>query len=79
MNTVVKLGLMIIVVWLVWRAFVFAYELLRPVRQALAPLNDHVEDCMRKTGLGKLADVSRKVEKGIDAAVQGQIQRSSSK
>ena len=58
-----------VLAWLAWRFFAFVFVLLKPVRDWLRPLNDHVDATARKTGLGKLTDLDNKLRAGIRGAV----------
>lgn len=66
------LGL-VLFVWVGWRVFVFLALLLNPVREKLRPyvdpMNAHAHDTLRRSGLGKVADISEKLQAGIDGAV----------
>ena len=59
--------------WLAWRGFVFLRLLAAPVRERIKPmmdpLNDHIEDTLRRSGMGKVADVLKAVDAGIEGAV----------
>lgn len=73
-TAVVMFAMMAGVVWLAWRGFVFLRLLFAPVREKLKPyadpLNDHLEDTLRRSGLGKVADVSKSMASGLDGAVK---------
>lgn len=55
--------------WLLWRGFVFLAILLRPARRYVEPARQHVDDSLRRAGLGKIADVSNTLQAGVDRAV----------
>jgi hypothetical protein len=65
----IKLMMLFFVVWVVWRGFVFLWTLLTPVRRAVQPVTDHVDDALRRSGLGFVADTSNKLQAAIDGAV----------
>ena len=73
-TAVVMLAILAVLVWLAWRGFVFLRLLFAPVREKLKPyadpLNDHLEDTLRRSGLGKFADVSKSIGSGLDGAVK---------
>lgn len=62
-----------ITLWLIWRAFVFLRLLLAPVRERFQPqisaLNDHVDVSLRRSGLGRVADMAKALDGGLDGAV----------
>ena len=59
--------------YLAWRVYVFLALLLQPVREKLAPVVDpvtnHVDATLRRSGLGKVADISKKLQAGLNGAV----------
>lgn len=69
----VKLLMMLLVLWLIWRGFVFFMQLMKPVRDKVRPqvdaFNSHVDDTLRRSGFSSVADASKKVQAGIDGAV----------
>lgn len=71
-------GLLFILLWLAWRAYVFLALLLAPVREKLKPhvdpVNQHLDATLRRSGLGALADLGNKLQSGLDGAV-GATQR----
>ena len=72
-KSLAPLLVMLFLLWAVWRAFVFLTLLLKPVREKMkplvVPLNAHMHDTMRRSGLGKVADMSEKFSAGVDGAV----------
>ena len=64
---------MVFVAWLGWRAILFIRLLAKPVRDAakplIDPLNAHIDTTLRRSGLGKLADVSNRIQSGIEGAM----------
>lgn len=61
--------------WFFWRCFVFLSILFKPLREKLRPtvdpINAHMYDTLRRSGLGKVADIGEQLDAGIDGAVAG--------
>lgn len=57
------------VVWAAWRGFVFLSLLLRPARAYVDPLNRHVDETLRRSGVGAIADAGARLQAGLDGAV----------
>lgn len=66
----VIMAMLVFMVWLAWRAFVFLYLLLKPLREELNPIDAHLRKTLHQSGLGKVADFSDKVQSGLDRAVE---------
>lgn len=60
---------LLFVAWLVWRVFVFVWQLAAPVRAAAKPLDDHLKSTLSQAGLGKVVEMTERIDRGIDRAV----------
>ena len=63
--------------WLMWRGLLFLRLLMAPVRKAIAPYDRaavaHLDATLERSGMGKVAEFSRRVQAGIErAADEGQ-------
>lgn len=57
------------IAWVLWRAFVFLWTLVAPVRAEFKPVDDHIKATLDKTGLGAIGKFAERVERGVDRAV----------
>jgi len=67
-------GILFGLTWLAWRGFVFLRLLFAPVRAQLKPysdpINNHLDDTLRRSGLGKLADLGNALNSRVEGAVK---------
>lgn len=72
-SAIIGIAVVVLILWLVWRAFVFVVLLLRPAKKAIAPftagVERHLEETMRRTGVGTVYDISKSLDKKINNAV----------
>ncbi len=69
-----QFGFLGVLVWLIWRGVLFVAQLLLPVRRVMKPyvdpLNDHLDQAMRRSGMSGLADVAKNVDAGVQGALR---------
>jgi len=74
MSAVFGLLFLALLCYVGWRVFRFLVVLLAPVRAAVKPLMDpvnaHVEDSLRKTGLGKIADFGKAIDSSVESIIK---------
>lgn len=60
--------------WFFWRCYVFLALLLQPLRKAIKPqvdaVNQHVDQTLRRSGLDSVADAAKSMQAGLDGAVE---------
>ena len=70
---VLGLVVLVFVVWLVWRAILALRLLLAPVRKITRPIAQkveaHIEDAARRSGMGGLIDLGKRIDRGIEKAM----------
>lgn len=69
-DPIVPIGVLYVTAWLGWRAFVFLSILFRPVRRKMAPVDAHLNDSLRRSGLGAMANAGERFQASIDVAVK---------
>jgi hypothetical protein len=70
------LAILAFVVWVCWRGFMVFWRIVQPVRNVV---EKHTDEALRRAQLGTLADISKKINRGIDNAVSTTEQTVSSR
>lgn len=70
---IAPLAVCAVLIWLAWRAFVGLYRLCAPLRKAIKPqtdnLNQHIDTTLRRSGLGAMVDFGNKIDAGVIGAI----------